>query len=57
MRAALGIPVSQLAFEMGNSERVIHAHYRAAVSRREAEEFWALRPAQKTPALTSQVPG
>jgi integrase len=47
MRAAQGIPVSQLAAEMGNSERVIHAHYRAAISRREAEEFWALRPKEK----------
>lgn len=44
MRAALRVPVSQLAAEMGNSERVIHAHYRAAISPGDAERFWALRP-------------
>ncbi len=47
MRAASGIPVSQLAAEMGNSERVIHAHYRAAVSPSEAHAFFKLMPSQE----------
>jgi integrase len=42
MRAASGVPVSRLAAEMGNSERVIHAHYRAAISPGDAAKFWAL---------------
>jgi integrase len=45
MRAAMRVPVSELAAEMGNSERVIHAHYRAAISPGDAEKFWALKPA------------
>jgi integrase len=54
MRAAAGVPVAQLAAEMGNSERVIHAHYRAALSPTQAKAFWAIKPKgvapQKTPA-------
>lgn len=45
MRAAVKVPIHELAAEMGNSPRVIYAHYRAAISPGEAEKFWALRPA------------
>lgn len=44
MRVAAGVPVGQVALEMGNSEQVLLTHYRELVTPEDAERFWALRP-------------
>jgi integrase len=36
------------AFLMGNSVDIVHRHYKALVSKANAERFWALRPDAKT---------
>lgn len=44
MRLAVTPDVLQVAAEMGNSPRVIYAHYRHPRARAEADRFWSLRP-------------
>lgn len=36
----------KVANELGNSEGVLHRHYKALVSREDARRFWALRPCE-----------
>ena len=35
------------ANEMGNTEEIVHQHYKTLVRKADAERFWALRPPQK----------
>lgn len=44
MRLAAGATPSEVATEMGTSERMLGNHYREIVQREEAETFWSVRP-------------
>ena len=35
----------RVAYQLGNSADMIHRHYKALVTKADAERFWQLRPA------------
>jgi hypothetical protein len=39
--------IEQTAHLMGNSPDMIHRHYKALVTKEEAEKFWGLRPSPR----------
>ena len=43
------------AKQMGNTEGVVHKHYKILVRRSEAEKFWALRPKKPSAVATNVV--
>lgn len=48
MRAPL-VAIGDLAEDMGNSATTIYSHYRHPKPKREAENFWAIRPKRRSP--------
>jgi len=49
MRAASGIPMDQLAAEMGTSTKMIYSHYRHVRPAAVAKQFWEITPGSLSP--------